>query len=256
MLSHRHVMGPPSMQQAMGRGASARTVDSSQLGDEETRGPSLKFARTAIPPLTRAETDRAPPDHTLSTTLIHTSPTILPVKSPTRVVFNGRPVKMSSQEIRALMEELLKPMQDKLESLERAQGNSLEARMEHRKIALEARKRNTDEELRAIADRTWKAPFDVMGSPNAMVPYNHNQTREQKIRYDPNLLPKFRHDGDVEEWIMAVQQFIDTHGETVVCPTLAWHCFEAGDPVKIWYSMLGGRNHAYMTKEEGCWLNF
>jgi len=248
---------PPSMRRALGRDASTKTVDSSQLGNEGTRGrpwqthepnPGLNFTRTTIPSLPRTETDRTP--------LIHTLPTILPVKPPTRVVFNGCPIKMTSQEIRALMEELLKPMQDKLESLEKAQGSSLEVRMEHRKIALEARKRNADEELRAIADKTWKAPFDVIGSSNAMIPYNHNQTREQKIRYDPNLLPKFRHDGDVEEWIMAVQQFIDTHGETVVCPTLAWHCFEAGDPVKIWYSILGGRNHAYMTKEEGCWVNF
>ena len=71
----------------------------------------------------------------------------------------------------------------------------------------------------AIADKTWKAPFDVMSTSNAVVPYNHNQSRDQKIRYDPSLLPKFRHDGGVEEWIMTVQQFIDTHGETVVCPT-------------------------------------
>jgi len=155
--------GPPSMPQALGRGASTKTIDSSQSGNGGSRdrlqahgpNPGLNSTRTTIPPLPRAETDRAPLILTLPTTPFHTSPTVPPVRPPTRVVFNGRPIKMTSQEIRALMEELLKPMQDKLESLEKAQGSSLEVRMEHRKIALEARKRNADEELRAIADKTW-----------------------------------------------------------------------------------------------------
>src|SRR5258706_6564904 len=56
--------------------------------------------------------------------------------------------------------------------------------------------------------------------------------------------------------MMEMEQQIDTHGETLVCPLIAWNCFPQEDPVRIWYTMLGGRNHANMTKEAGCWLNF
>lgn len=48
----------------------------------------------------------------------------------------------------------------------------------------------------------------------------------------------------------------ETHGKQLVCPTIPWNCFVKDNPVKLWYAMLGPRNHAIITKEVGCWFNF
>lgn len=97
------------------------------------------------------------------------------------------------------MEELLRPMQEQLESLQKAQDASRDSQMEQWKATLEARKKTDDEELKAMADKPWKAPFDAIGTLNTIIPYKHDEPRNHKMRYDPTLLSKFRHDGDVEE---------------------------------------------------------
>ena len=34
------------------------------------------------------------------------------------------------------------------------------------------------------------------------------------------------------------------------------YCFEENSSVRTWYTLLGGRNQAFMTMDTGCWLNF
>ncbi|KAF8434026.1 hypothetical protein BGX38DRAFT_1145984 [Terfezia claveryi] len=87
---------------------------------------------------------------------------------------------------------------------------------------------------------------------------NQDPDREWKKipRFDPNIIPKFRYDDDLELWLMEIEQIVDIYGETFVYLQIAFNCLVQKDPVRIWYSMLGGRNHANMMKEAGCWFNF
>ena len=110
--------------------------------------------------------------------------------------------------------------------------------------------------MRTIDDGTWVPPPENNHRPNALVLRNQDQEFKKTPRFDPKTLPKYKAEQDLEHWLMEMDQQIDTHGETLVCPLIAWNCFPQDDLVRIWYTMLGGQNHANMTKEPGCWFNF
>ena len=114
--------------------------------------------------------------------------------------------------------------------------------------------------MQAIADGTWEPLYKPLELANAMVPpkiyCDQKNAFRQSLHFDFKLLPKFKHTDDVEDWILNINQFCNTHGEQLICPQLAWNCFREADPIKLWYSMLGGRNHVWMTKEDGYWFNF
>ncbi|KAF8429488.1 hypothetical protein BGX38DRAFT_1146949 [Terfezia claveryi] len=166
--------------------------------------------------------------------------------------------RMSQEDFKKILEEMLRPLHQKIDVVAATADNTKTANMNARKKEIEAKKKLYDEELKAIDDGTWTTPFETPPANREMVVRNQDLDKEWRKtpRFDPNTMPKFKHDDDLELWLMEMEQIIDTHGETLICPQIAFNCFPQKDPVRIWYSMLGGRNHANMTKEAGCWFNF
>ncbi|RPB17995.1 hypothetical protein L211DRAFT_854596 [Terfezia boudieri ATCC MYA-4762] len=165
---------------------------------------------------------------------------------------------MSQDDFKRILEEMLRPLHQKIDAATAIANNTKTANMNARKTEIEAKKRLYDEELKAIDEGIWTTPFDMPPVEKDVVLRNQDAGKEWKRtpRFDPSTMPKFRHDDDLELWLIEMEQFVDTHRETVVCPQIAFNCFLQKDPVRIWYSMLGGRNHANITKEAGCWFNF
>ncbi|KAF8439658.1 hypothetical protein BGX38DRAFT_1273241 [Terfezia claveryi] len=127
-----------------------------------------------------------------------------------------------------------------------------------RQTELEARKKTIEDELKAIAEKTWKAPFKIHDQKLTISGIKPDGTQQYKrtARFDPALMPKFKAEDDLEQWISEMQIEVDCFGEELVCPLIWRHCFSPNTSVRMWYSLLGGREQAFMTKEEGCWTNF
>jgi len=51
-------------------------------------------------------------------------------------------------------------------------------------------------------------------------------------RFDPALMPKFKAEDDLEQWISEMQIKVDTFGEELVCPLIWRHCFTSNSSVK------------------------
>lgn len=84
----------------------------------------------------------------------------------------------------------------------------------------------------------------------------HDTQSGKKARFDPSVLPTLRAEDDLEQWISEIQLEVDLFGEELVCPSLWSYCFHVTSSVRTWYTLLGGRTQAFMTKDEGCWINF
>jgi len=82
-------------------------------------------------------------------------------------------------------------------------------------------------------------------------------TRQRKTaKFDPVLMPGLEAGDDLEQWISEIQIEVNSFGEELVCPLIWRHCFSSNSSVRNWYSLLGDRTQAFMTKDKGCWLNF
>jgi len=179
---------------------------------------------------------------------------------------------MTPEELKALILDAIAPLQQALVSLQqsnealRIQVESLAANRTQilssqasaRQTELEARKKMIDNELRSIADKTWKAPFENYDWRLVMAnSFRDGDARQWKTaRFDPALMPKFKVEDDLEQWISEIQIEVDIFGEELICSLIWRHCFMSNSSVKNWYSILGGRMQAFMTKDEGCWLYF
>jgi hypothetical protein len=57
-------------------------------------------------------------------------------------------------------------------------------------------------------------------------------------RFQPNSLPKFRFGEAVDIWIDLVSNEVTIHGEEIVCPYILGNCFVQGDVMQAWYMAL------------------
>ena len=80
---------------------------------------------------------------------------------------------------------------------------------------LHARRQLIKDELNAINNKTWRAPFE-----------DHNMRlllrlqEKKKAQVEPKMLLKFNEKDDLEQWLTEVQLDIEIFREELVCPVL------------------------------------
>ena len=227
---------------------------------------TLFHTQTLPPTQTLFPTQTLPLTQTLSPTqTVSPIQTLSPTPQDRSLVIIRSWTDMTPEELKALISDAIAPLQQsnkalcrQVEGLTTDRSQILSSQFLVRQTELEARKKMIDDELRSIADKTWKAPFE--NYDRRLVTANSardGDTRQWKTaRFDPALMPKFRAEDDLEQWISEIQIEVDSFGEELVCPLIWRHCFTSNSSVRNWYSMLGGRTQAFMTKDEGCWLYF
>ena len=129
------------------------------------------------------------------------------------------------------------------------QINHTEATSTHantREEELQAKRQLIDDELNAISNKTWKAPFEDNNTRNLLSRPPIPQEKK-KVRFEPKMPPKFNPEDDLEQWLTEVQLDVESFGEELLCPLIWKYCFPQDSSVRTWYSLLGGRTQAMMT---------
>ena len=143
---------------------------------------------------------------------------------------------MTPKELTALITEALTSvregnaaLQDKINALTADRDQLTATRASARQTELEAKRKVIEDELKAIADKTWTGAFTSPEPPSNTQLTRHggrDRTHKKTARFDPSLLPKFKAQDDLEQWISEIQIDINVFVEQLVCPLIWRHCFQ------------------------------
>lgn len=109
---------------------------------------------------------------------------------------------MTPDQLKALLTNMLVPIQTKIDTLSAASTGTAEARSAARKAELEAKKHLMDEELKMIADKTWKTPFEVLPINSTVAlkgSHDPDAPHKRLPQFDSSSLPKFKQTNNVEQ---------------------------------------------------------